>query len=201
MIITENFKKAPLEKQQAVINAAFTCFGKDGYDKTAMSEIAVMAGVSKSLLFHYFGTKKELYLYLFNIACNAIIAELQPGNVDFFDSLIVGMKAKLRVLLKHPGLYDYLLSITKEKNTALIEELKTVNNHEIEKSMTLIFADVDWNRFKPEYEKTEIMNLLRWIDDGCINQFADIMTGEEIIAEEERYLAIMKKALYKEEYL
>lgn len=55
---TENFEKLPTEKQYAVLNAAFSCFGRDGYKKTAMSEIASEAGVSKAALFHYFGTKK-----------------------------------------------------------------------------------------------------------------------------------------------
>lgn len=35
-----------------------------------MSEIADAAGISKSLLFHYFRNKKELYLFLWDVSAH-----------------------------------------------------------------------------------------------------------------------------------
>lgn len=201
VIFTENFLKAPLAKQQSILNAGFESFGRDGYDKTAISEIAAKAGVSKASLFHYFGTKKELYLYLFHFACDAILDEMRPGTEDFFESLLIGIRSKIKVMSIHPGLYEFLLSLTREKNEELMGELTQVNSREIERGIAAMFENVDWNRFKPEYDKAMIMNLVNWVNDGCIRQFADSMTGSEIAAEEERYFKIIKNAIYKEEYL
>ncbi len=198
---TENFDKLSDEKRLAVINAGFICFGRDGFKKTAVSEIAREAGVSKASIFHYFGTKKELYVFLFNFACNAILEDMTEGTEDFFESLFIGMRIKLRVMAKHPGLYDYLLSFMKEDDNALLAELTAVNMKNLQRGQAMLFAKVDWSRFKPEYDKTVIANMHRWVSEGCIRQYADTKSGEEIAAEEEKYLNILKKALYKEEYL
>ncbi len=58
------FYALPEEKQQMILNAGFHVFSQNTYRKSPMSEIAAEAGISKSLLFHYFRNKKELYLFL-----------------------------------------------------------------------------------------------------------------------------------------
>ena len=55
------FYGLPQEKQQSILNAGFHVFAQNTYKKSPMSEIALAAGISKALLFHYFHNKKELY--------------------------------------------------------------------------------------------------------------------------------------------
>ncbi len=62
--MNDKFFNLPLEKQQRIINAAYKVFSQSSYKKAPMSEIADEGGISKSLLFHYFTNKKELYLHL-----------------------------------------------------------------------------------------------------------------------------------------
>ena len=62
--MNERFFSLPVEKQQAILNAGYRVFSQNSYKNSPMSEIADEAGISKSLLFHYFRNKKELYLFL-----------------------------------------------------------------------------------------------------------------------------------------
>ena len=55
--MNDKFFLLPEEKQQAIINAGFQVFSRNSYRKSPMSEIADAAGISKSLLFHYFHNK------------------------------------------------------------------------------------------------------------------------------------------------
>ena len=64
--MNERFYALPPEKQQAIINAGYRVFSQNSYKNSPMSEIAAEAGISKSLLFHYFHNKKELYLFLWD---------------------------------------------------------------------------------------------------------------------------------------
>ena len=66
--MNEKFYSLSEEKQQKIINAGFFVFSQNSYKKSPMQEIADSAGISKSLLFHYFQNKKELYLFLWNRA-------------------------------------------------------------------------------------------------------------------------------------
>ena len=62
--MNDKFFSLPIEKQEAIVNAGFRVFSQNSYKKSPMSEIADVAGISKSLLFYYFHNKKELYLFL-----------------------------------------------------------------------------------------------------------------------------------------
>lgn len=61
--MNEKFYSLPEEKQQKIINAGFRVFSQNSYKKSPMNEIADCAGISKSLLFHYFHNKRGLYLF------------------------------------------------------------------------------------------------------------------------------------------
>ena len=63
--MNRQFFELPLEEQERIIKAAYIVFAHDNYKNASMSRIADAGGISKSLLFHYFQNKKELYLYLF----------------------------------------------------------------------------------------------------------------------------------------
>ena len=58
--MNERFFSLPEEKQQAILNAGYRVFSENSYKSSPMSEIAGAAGISKSLLFHYFRNKREL---------------------------------------------------------------------------------------------------------------------------------------------
>ncbi len=52
--MNERFFSLPKEKQKAILNAGYRVFSQNSYKNSPMSEIAQDAGISKSLLFHYF---------------------------------------------------------------------------------------------------------------------------------------------------
>ena len=66
--MNEKFYALPEEKQSQILNAAYKVFATNQYRKAPTSEIAAEAGISKSLLFHYFHNKLELYLFLWKHA-------------------------------------------------------------------------------------------------------------------------------------
>jgi TetR/AcrR family transcriptional regulator len=55
------------DRRLEILSVAAKLFAEQGYDRTAMTEIAVALGVSKALFYHYYGAKDEL---LFDIIRN-----------------------------------------------------------------------------------------------------------------------------------
>ena len=55
------FFQLPPERQDLIRSSAMLEFGDNTFKKTSADSIAKRAGVSKSLLFHYFKDKRELY--------------------------------------------------------------------------------------------------------------------------------------------
>lgn len=194
---TVGFEKASQEKQLSVINAGFCCFGKDGFQKTAMSEIAKAAGVSKAALFHYFGTKEDLYDFLFDFACDEISKNIPIGTEDFFECISIGTKAKFAVMARYPGMYDFLVAVIKDESLEAEKLKKKSNARAIAEGSKTLFAKVDWSKFRPNVSPMDAINLVTWVSMGCLKGNSD-RSQTEILTEVERYLDLLKQAIYKE---
>jgi len=49
-------------RRKQILDAALVLFDKKGYDKTRVSDIADMAGISKALVFKYFPSKIDIFI-------------------------------------------------------------------------------------------------------------------------------------------
>ena len=118
--MNEKFFSLPAEKQQAILNAGYRVFSQNSYKNSPMSEIAEAAGISKSLLFHYFHNKKELYLYLWNKCAEITIEFLTRynayGHDDLFEAMEIGMTAKLEIMRRWPDMTDFTIKAFYEKD-------------------------------------------------------------------------------------
>ena len=97
--MNKKFFALPVQKQEAILNAGFCVFSQNSYKKSPTSEIADAAGISKSLLFHYFYNKRELYLFLWEKCAQITMEALEKSGcyeqTDLFDSMNLGLQAKL----------------------------------------------------------------------------------------------------------
>lgn len=59
----EELREASKEK---ILEAALNLFGTNGYEATSIMDIAKKAGVSKGLMYHYFGSKEHLLKEMIN---------------------------------------------------------------------------------------------------------------------------------------
>ncbi|MBF6348849.1 TetR/AcrR family transcriptional regulator [Nocardia flavorosea] len=50
-----------VDKQQAILAAAFTVFARTGYTQTRMDQIAAEAGVAKATVYSHFGDKEQVF--------------------------------------------------------------------------------------------------------------------------------------------
>ena len=111
--MNDKFFSLPEEKRLAIINAGYRVFAHNSYRKSPVSEIAAEAGISKSLLFHYFRNKRELYLFLLENAAKTTykyLYEFQCAEqADIFEAMLTGLKAKVALMKKHPDLAMFTL--------------------------------------------------------------------------------------------
>ena len=55
---------SPTERRDQILDAANTLFAERGYEGASIEDIATAAGVTRGLVHHYFGGRKEVYLAL-----------------------------------------------------------------------------------------------------------------------------------------
>lgn len=71
-------------REQLILEVAGAVFAREGYHPASMDEIAVQAGVSKPMVYSYFGSKEGLYLAYVDRAGQDLLARLEnaaaPGE-------------------------------------------------------------------------------------------------------------------------
>ena len=108
------------EKRLTILNAALQCFGKFGYEKASINDIAVAAHISKASVFQYFGSKKQLYIYLLEY-CKKIIEglfdkEALDSETDLFDRILASSRMKMEGLQNQPFILQFITSAWEENS-------------------------------------------------------------------------------------
>ena len=128
--MNERFFLLPEEKRLAIINAGYRVFSQNTYKKSPVSEIAAEAGISKSLLFHYFRNKKELYLFLIKTASETTIKQLYEYRCyeqeNIFDIMQRGLRAKADLMRLYPDLTAFTLKCYYEKDEEVCGEVQKI---------------------------------------------------------------------------
>lgn len=122
--MNEKFFDLKSEKQDRMINASLKIFAKNGYKHASTDDIVKEAGISKGLLFHYFGSKAGLYSFLADYSVKYMSFELQRtigDETDYFEYLDKLESAKLTVLRNYPYMNEFIESILVEGRDNLDE--------------------------------------------------------------------------------
>lgn len=198
----------PLEKQNIIIDAALICFGSNGYKKTSISDIAAAAGISKALVFHYFGTKKALYFFLIDLCTHMIINELNEKFdntvTDFFARIQLATSIEIAVMKKHPAILTFLDSVYFENNDEVKGDIQTLLANKESESMRskIAFEGIDTSKFKDDIDPKLVMKILTLLTDGYLSKMP--RTGIDLDAlgkEFAEYINLFKRNFYKEKYL
>jgi AcrR family transcriptional regulator len=64
MTTTKFSHLAPAQRREQILDAANALFAERGYDEVSIEDIASSAGVTRGLVHHYFGGRKEVYIAL-----------------------------------------------------------------------------------------------------------------------------------------
>lgn len=205
----EKFRGLPAQKQNTIIDAALAAFSANGYKKTSVSDIAAAAGISKAMVFHYFGTKKALYLYLLEVCGRAIIREVNAkfdrGVTDFFDRILLATDIEVAVMKKHPAILSFLNSAYFETDSEVRADLQAVFTSEEGENFRkkLVFDGMDASKFKDGVDPKLVMRMLIWMGYGymSVSPLNTRSALDAVYREFAECVQMLRNNLYKAEYL
>lgn len=170
--MNERFFLLPAEKQQAIINAGYQVFSRNSYKNSPMSEIADAAGISKSLLFHYFRNKKELYLFLWDTCAETTIAYLTKcgcyGQKDLFESMERGMRAKMEIIRLYPHMAAFTIKAFYEKDPEICAAVQESYHKYFNLKADKTRVNMDPEQFIPGLDIPMMYREMYWASEGYL---------------------------------
>jgi AcrR family transcriptional regulator len=114
------------ERRRLLLDRATELFATHGYDELSMAKLARAAGISKALLYHYFPSKRELFVAALTDAAEELRArtEPEPGHPPA-QQLALALDAFLRWVEDHGPAYAKLLrSASVPEVRELVDEVR-----------------------------------------------------------------------------
>ena len=170
--MNERFYALPPEKQQAIINAGYRVFSQNSYKKSPMSEIADAAGISKSLLFHYFLNKKELYMFLWDNCAKTTVQYLTEYKCyeqkDLFEMMYRGMQAKMEIIRKYPDMARFVIKAYYEKDPAVCDDIRQSYQKLLNMKSKATLMKLEPEKFMPGLNLQMMYREMFWAAEGYL---------------------------------
>lgn len=170
--MNEKFFALPEKKQQAIINAGYRVFSRNSYKNSPMSEIADAAGISKSLLFHYFHNKKELYLFLWEKCAETTIEFMTKydcyAQKELFASMERGMRAKMDIMRLYPDMGNFTIKAFYEENPEVCADIRKSYERHRQENAVKKRIEFKPEQFKQDLDIDMMYKEMYWASEGYL---------------------------------
>jgi AcrR family transcriptional regulator len=93
----------PQQRREQLLDTAAAMFAQKPYEDVMVEDIVARARVSRSTLYHYFPTKRDLYVAIFKRSSNRLLAHANPDpQLPLAEQLATGLEAHIQYFVDHP---------------------------------------------------------------------------------------------------
>lgn len=206
----ENFEKIPAEEQERILQACVAEFARNGYRQASTNTIVREAGIPKGTLFYFFGSKKDLFLYVVEHAIRRY-AERHAGlagemPADLFERLLHLGRTRFQFAAEEPELFRLLYNAFIQAPEEIQAALRERAGGYAAASAEMLTAGLDRSRFREGVSVEQAIALIQLTLDGLLNKYLDElkeMSPEEALALVERiteecrgYFELIQRGIY-----
>jgi len=208
-----------------ILLSAIEEFGRHGYDNASTNMIVHNAGVSKGLLFHYYGSKENLFLACLDFM-SARVEKYIYGCIDFsdtdlFNRIRQSLHLKMRFCRENLMLMELACKLWDSENRFAIEKHlhKFTGDAALDPargrgsdlpdySFSFLLRDTDMTKFNEGVSVEKLIDCVGVLLSASWNRFAGKYDNdayriadhtEEYLAEADAFLMLIQCGAYKSE--
>lgn len=205
----DKFSQLPKEKQVRIIDAVYDEFINHGYYSASTNRIIKSADISKGSLFHYFGSKEALYLYMIKRSNARLFKKLEPIlnqlASDLIERLRLFTESYLDLYIDEPKEFKFLMTLTEAGNRPVVEKLMEETRDENQEKLNMIFSGIDTEQLS--LDLSGVIKVFTWVMTGFKEQLLSqndliedpVKFKREFTKEMETLFRILKDGVYKKE--
>jgi len=205
--VFSKFLSLEKDKQERIINAAIDEFAQRGYHHASTNKIIDRAKISKGILFHYFKSKKDLFLFLYDYSIELLASEIYESldyeETDIFQKMRQSAKLKFNVFQRHPQMFNFIMRAYFEQAEEVKDALVIKNSSIIKENVNKFYLNFDKTRFREGIDPDKAVKLIYWSLEGFGNEiqsklkYIDADQYETLLSEMEEYIKILEKCFYQ----
>lgn len=188
------------EKQDRILNGALKVFALNGYKNGSTDVIVKEAAISKGLLFHYFGTKQELYRFLHDYSIRFLQLEIRSNvsasEKDYFTIWRQILSSEESIMEQYPYMIAFLESAQMETDPdAFDREEERRDSRDV---YAAALQNADYVRFNPEVDIKAVEDMLHFTRNSVQRKlmFKDMMDAGVYVQQVSHYFDMMAKITY-----
>ncbi len=200
-------QKMDKNKLDTFIEVAMKEFAK-GYVVANTDDIAKEAGISKGLIFHYFGSKKGLYLFLIKYALDIVNTQYDTvvlEDKNFLDNIERVSRLSIELTVEYPTIYRFLLKSYLSLDDVFTEGLPEDIYNASESVAKRVLRYSDKSLFRDDIDVEKAQDIIIWTMNGLVNriltlgkEMSDFQSHFDPLMEEfEAYLNVFRLTFYK----
>ncbi len=207
----EHFNQIPAEDRKSILDASLEEFSLYGYQQASTNSIVKKAGIPKGTLFYFFGSKKDLYLYLLDRAISHYTDWTRGHSTnlppDLFERLLHNGRVRMEFVIHEPLLYKFFYSAFVNVAPEIKTEMERRYPSYATDSMQLLLKDLDLTRFKEGVDVQKAIQLVFLVLEGVFNRYLPQLTQmdaanslqliEQITDEVKENFDLLKRGLYR----
>lgn len=178
---TETFYNLPKAKQEAVINAAVAEFARSPYDQASLTKIVAEADIAKGSMYQYFDNKRELYLYILNMAYaekKRFLQDVFDEEDDFFATLKRYYRRSYLFAREYP-LYHRIITHYWDFCAEFEEEIKASRELRANEFISMLEAAVAKGQANPEIDKDAAFFVYHSVGKELIENFLELSEDDQ----------------------
>lgn len=168
----------------AILNASLKEFALKGFDKASTNIIAKEAAISKSLMFHYVGSKQELFLLVFDYFSEALNKEyfdlINYDERDIFNKLKQSYILQIRLLNKYPCILEFSKLSRTTNSDEINKELEKREQNQHLNCYPNLFDKIDESKFRKTLNIEQCKQIILWSNIGFTKEILDEIHNSNI---------------------
>ena len=206
----EAFEKLPDEKRVKIFQSCMEVFAENGYEGASTNEIIKRAGISKGILFHYFGNKKNLYLYILDKTMDRVLekftTEYSMAPPDLFERITASGMLKMKLALEEPLVYKLIFVTFVNTPESIKEDVQEWYKKLYALALPMLFDGLDLSKIRSGVDPNKAIEVVLLYMEGVQAKYMEAfkhMTAEQAMSLMDNfsednmvYTEILKKGIY-----
>jgi TetR/AcrR family transcriptional regulator len=210
--LNERYDKLAREQRENILNACIEEFAAHGYAQASTNAIVKRANIPKGTLFYFFGSKKDLFLYILDYAVASYAEQFKSlaGELptDLFERLKFIHKERMQFVLSQPLLFQLFYNAFVHTDDEIRADLQDRYKGYATGSQEMLSRDIDRSKFRDDVDVEKAVKMINLMLEGLLSShMAELKNSspetslevvEKISQECEDYFEMIRKGIYRQ---